>query len=104
MLRIIGATDKGLVRYVNEDRFAGEVFSPDLAYGVVCDAKADREPAWGLSYALVRFTRSVPAPIPQKLSDDKGTVPNGDPGRLGGRKGEKIPGRFGVSKGIFRKP
>ena len=37
MLRIIGATDKGLVRYVNEDRFAGEVFSPDLAYGVVCD-------------------------------------------------------------------
>lgn len=37
MLRIIGATDKGLVRYVNEDRFAGEVFSPELAYGVVCD-------------------------------------------------------------------
>ena len=37
MLRIIGATDKGLVREVNEDRFAGEVFSPDLAYGVVCD-------------------------------------------------------------------
>ncbi len=37
MLRIIGATDKGMVREVNEDRFAGEVFSPDLAYGVVCD-------------------------------------------------------------------
>lgn len=37
MLRIIGATDKGMVREVNEDRFAGEVFSPTLAYGVVCD-------------------------------------------------------------------
>lgn len=37
MLRIIGATDKGLERHINEDRFAGEVFSPDFAYGVVCD-------------------------------------------------------------------
>lgn len=37
VLRIIGATDKGLRRYANEDRFAGEVFSPEIAYGVVCD-------------------------------------------------------------------
>ena len=37
MLGIIGATDKGLTRVVNEDRFAGEVFAPDFAYGVVCD-------------------------------------------------------------------
>lgn len=37
MLRIIGATDKGLVRSTNEDRFAGEVLAPDFAYGVVCD-------------------------------------------------------------------
>ena len=37
MLRLMGATDRGLVRAVNEDRFAGEVFSPDFAYGVVCD-------------------------------------------------------------------
>lgn len=37
MLRIIGATDKGLERYLNEDRFAGEAFAPDFAYGVVCD-------------------------------------------------------------------
>lgn len=37
MLRIIGVTDKGLERHLNEDRFAGEAFSPDFAYGVVCD-------------------------------------------------------------------
>lgn len=37
MLRIIGATDKGLERPINEDRYAGEVFSPEFAYGVVCD-------------------------------------------------------------------
>ncbi len=37
MLGIIGATDKGLMRATNEDRFAGEVFAPDFAYGVVCD-------------------------------------------------------------------
>lgn len=37
MLRIIGATDKGLERAINEDRYAGEVFAPDFAYGLVCD-------------------------------------------------------------------
>lgn len=37
MLKIIGATDKGLVRDTNEDRFAGEILAPDFAYGVVCD-------------------------------------------------------------------
>lgn len=37
VLRIIGATDKGLERPLNEDRYAGEVFSPEFAYGVVCD-------------------------------------------------------------------
>ena len=37
MVGIIGATDKGLMRATNEDRFAGEVFAPDFAYGVVCD-------------------------------------------------------------------
>lgn len=37
MLKVFGATDKGVVREVNEDRFAGEAFAADLAYGVVCD-------------------------------------------------------------------
>lgn len=37
MLHITAATDKGLVREVNEDSYAGEVFSPTLGYGVVCD-------------------------------------------------------------------
>lgn len=37
MLRIIAATDKGLVRELNEDRFAGEIFDPDCAYALVCD-------------------------------------------------------------------
>ena len=37
MLRIIAATDKGLVRDLNEDRFAGEIFDPDCAYALVCD-------------------------------------------------------------------
>ncbi len=37
MLGIIGITDKGLSRATNQDRFAGEVFAPDFAYGVVCD-------------------------------------------------------------------
>lgn len=37
MLRIIGATDKGMERHINEDRYAGEVFSRSFAYGVVCD-------------------------------------------------------------------
>lgn len=37
MLRVIGATDKGLRRTANEDRFAGGVLSPEIAYGVVCD-------------------------------------------------------------------
>ncbi len=51
MLRIIGATDKGLVRYVNEDRYAGEVFSPELAYGVVCDGMGG-ENAGGVASAI----------------------------------------------------
>ena len=51
MLRIIGATDKGMRRYVNEDRFAGEVFSPELAYGVVCDGMGG-ENAGGVASAL----------------------------------------------------
>lgn len=37
MLRINGATDRGLAREVNEDRFAGEVFDRMLGYAVVCD-------------------------------------------------------------------
>lgn len=37
MLRINGATDRGLAREVNEDRFAGEVFDRRLGYAVVCD-------------------------------------------------------------------
>lgn len=37
MLRINGATDRGLAREVNEDRFAGEVFDKDMGYAVVCD-------------------------------------------------------------------
>lgn len=37
VLRIIGATDKGLERHINEDRYAGEVFSRSFAYGLVCD-------------------------------------------------------------------
>ena len=36
MLRIIAATDKGLVRELNEDRFAGEIFDPDCAYASGC--------------------------------------------------------------------
>ena len=51
MLRIIGATDRGLVRYVNEDRFAGEVFSPDFAYGVVGDGLGG-ENAGGVASAI----------------------------------------------------
>ena len=51
MLRLTGATDKGLVRYVNEDRFAGEVFSPDFAYGVVCDGLGG-ENAGGVASAI----------------------------------------------------
>ena len=37
MLEISGATDRGLCREVNEDRFAGEVFRDNLGYAVVCD-------------------------------------------------------------------
>lgn len=37
MLRINGATDRGLAREVNEDRFAGEVFGKGMGYAVVCD-------------------------------------------------------------------
>lgn len=37
MLRINGATDRGLAREVNEDRFAGEVFDRRLGYAVICD-------------------------------------------------------------------
>lgn len=37
MLEISGATDRGLMREVNEDRFAGEVFDERLGYAVVCD-------------------------------------------------------------------
>lgn len=37
MLNFMGATDKGEYRQRNEDRFAGEVFACDLAYGVICD-------------------------------------------------------------------
>ena len=51
MLRLMGATDRGLVRAVNEDRFAGEVFSPDFAYGVVCDGLGG-ENAGGVASAL----------------------------------------------------
>lgn len=36
-LRIVGATDRGNVRPVNEDRFAGAVLAPDCGYGLVCD-------------------------------------------------------------------
>lgn len=51
MLRIIGATDKGLERRINEDRFAGEVFSADFAYGVVCDGLGG-ENAGGVASAI----------------------------------------------------
>lgn len=51
VLRLTGATDKGLVREVNEDRFAGEVFSPDFAYGVVCDGLGG-ENAGGVASAI----------------------------------------------------
>lgn len=37
MLQINGATDRGLVREANEDRFAGEVFDQEIGYAVVCD-------------------------------------------------------------------
>ena len=37
MLHIYGATDRGMVREANEDRFAGEIFDPDCAYALVCD-------------------------------------------------------------------
>ena len=36
-LRIFGATDRGMARSVNEDRFAGAALAPDFGYGVVCD-------------------------------------------------------------------
>lgn len=36
-LRIFGATDRGMARSVNEDRFAGAVLAPDFGYGLVCD-------------------------------------------------------------------
>lgn len=36
-LQIIGATDRGNVRPINEDRFAGAALAPDFGYGVVCD-------------------------------------------------------------------
>ncbi len=37
MLHIYGATDRGMVRETNEDRFAGEVFDQGSGYAVVCD-------------------------------------------------------------------
>ena len=37
MLQINGATDRGMVREANEDRFAGEVFDRSSGYAVVCD-------------------------------------------------------------------
>lgn len=37
MLRMIGGTDKGRVRAVNQDTYTGRVVSEELAYGVVCD-------------------------------------------------------------------
>lgn len=37
MLQIYGATDRGMVREANEDRFAGEVFDRWCGYAVVCD-------------------------------------------------------------------
>lgn len=37
MLHIYGATDRGMVREANEDRFAGEVFDRRSGYAVVCD-------------------------------------------------------------------
>ena len=37
MLHIYGATDRGMVREANEDRFAGEVFDRGSGYAVVCD-------------------------------------------------------------------
>lgn len=37
MLRINGATDRGMLREANEDRFAGEVFDRTTGYAVVCD-------------------------------------------------------------------
>lgn len=37
MLHIYGATDRGMVREANEDRFAGEVFDRWCGYAVVCD-------------------------------------------------------------------
>lgn len=51
MLKVSGATDKGLVRRVNEDRFAGEAFSRDFAYGVVCDGLGG-ENAGGVASAV----------------------------------------------------
>ena len=37
MLHIYGATDRGMVREANEDRFAGEVFDRWCGYAVLCD-------------------------------------------------------------------
>lgn len=37
MLHIYGATDRGMMRETNEDRFAGEVFDQGSGYAVVCD-------------------------------------------------------------------
>lgn len=51
MLRIIGATDRGLERRINEDRFAGEALSPGFAYGVVCDGLGG-ENAGGVASAV----------------------------------------------------
>ena len=81
MLGIIGATDKGLVRYVNEDRFAGEGVSPDvtrlqLEAGdcvlLVTDGVAGSASDQWVRDRLAAFDGGSPRELAQALIDDSG--------------------------------
>ena len=67
MLHIYGATDRGMVRETNEDRFAGEVFDQGSGYAVVCDGMGGEVGggiAAGIAAEEVRRMIERPSPGP----------------------------------------
>lgn len=66
MRKVVGATDKGLVRASNQDQFVTRVLSPRLSYGVVCDGMGGENGGNVASELAIQFAQTA---LERELND-----------------------------------